>query len=159
MAPPSPEEIFDREFRQQIERHTPTLVSALRAIVTTTPPPGVKILAFEIEPDWREFPVYIFAMDDEAPNEVYFDPPFSGVLLKDSGELIATGAIDQDRYEKDGVATFERGAQVLAEWFGECWHLAGGAAFPLTAYINLHDCSRYYDLRALRWVRDSDIWP
>ena len=27
------------------------------------------------------------------------------------------------------------------------------------AYINLHDSSRYYDLKARRWVRDGDIWP
>ena len=27
----------------------------------------------------------------------------------------------------------------MAEWFGECWHEAGGAAFPRPAYISLHD--------------------
>jgi hypothetical protein len=55
------------------------------------------------------------------------------------------------------VATFESGARVLAEWFGECWHKAGGAAFPLPAYINLHDVSRYFDLHARRWVRAADV--
>lgn len=57
------------------------------------------------------------------------------------------------------MATLESGARVLAEWFGECWHAAGGAAFPVPAYISLHDSSRYFDLRARRWVRGSDIWP
>jgi hypothetical protein len=122
-------------------------------------PSVVKILAFEIQTDWREFPVRAFAMDDEAPNEVYFKPPFNGALLPKAGELIPEGAIDQSGYEEAGVATFESGAKVLADWFGERWHEAGGAAFPIPAYISLHDSSRYFDLRARRWVRDSDIWP
>lgn len=71
--------------------------------------------------------------------------------------MIPQGAIDQDRYESAGVATFESGARVLAEWFGECWHAAGGAKFPLPAYINLHDSSRYYDLHARRWVKHTDL--
>jgi hypothetical protein len=119
----------------------------------------VKILAFEMQADWRNFPVYVFAMDDESPDEVYFEPPFSGSLLPGSGELIPSGVIDQDDYETAGVATFEIGSEVLAEWFGECWHSVDGASFPLPAYINLHDSSSYYDLRARRWVRDTDIWP
>jgi hypothetical protein len=97
-------------------------------------------------------------MDREAVNEEYFEPPFKGKVLPESaGPLIPKGTIDQDRYEESGIATFESGARVLAEWFGECWHVAGGAAFPLPAYINLHDSSRYFDLRALRWVRAADI--
>ncbi len=150
---------FDREFRRHIERFTPALVSALRKIVAAKLPSIVKILAFEIEADWREFPVHVFAMDDEAPNEVYFKAPFNGALLPKGGELIPKGAIDQSGYEEAGVATFESGAGVLAEWFGECWHVAGGAAFPIPAYINLHDSSWYFDLRERRWVRYSDIWP
>jgi hypothetical protein len=150
---------FDREFREHIERFTKPLVSALRAITGTEPPPVVKVLSFEMQADWRDFPVCAFAMDDDAPNEVYFEPPFNGLLLPDAGELIPEGAIDQDAYEEAGVATFESGARVLAEWFGECWHAAGGTTFPIPAYISLHDSSRYYDLRARRWVRDSEIWP
>ena len=67
--------------------------------------------------------------------------------------------IEKDAYEDVGVATFESGARIMAEWFGECWHAAGGAKYPIPAYINLHDSSRYFDLRKRRWVRDADIWP
>ena len=153
------QEAFDREFRGHIERLTPALIAALRVIVGTTPPPVVKILSFEMQADWRDFPVHAFAMDDKAPNEVYFKPPFKGYVLPDAGELVPDGAIDQNGYEEAGVATGESGARVLAEWFGECWHAAGGAEFPIPTYINLHDSRRYYDLRARHWVRDSDIWP
>lgn len=103
--------------------------------------------------------MYVFALDDESPDEVYFESPFSGLLLADVGKLIPTDAIDQDAYEKAGVATFESGAEVMAEWFGECWHEAGGKEFPIPVYANHHDRERYYDLRLLRWVPDSDIWP
>jgi hypothetical protein len=158
MAKSSRQAAFDREFRGHLEKFTPKLVPALRKLVTARVPRAVKVLAFEMQVDWREFPVRAFAMDDEAPDEVYFKPPFSGPVLPDVGALIPEGALDQDGYEKAGVATFERGAAVMAEWFGECWHAAGGAAFPIPAYISLHDSSRYFDLRARRWVRDEDIW-
>ena len=150
---------FDREFRGHLDRLTKPLVSELRAILKAKPPLLVKILSFEMQADWRNFPVYAFAMDDKAPNEVYFELPFKGPLLPDAGQLIPDGAIDQDAYEDDDIATYESGARVLAEWFGECWHTAGGANYRLPAYINLHDSSRYFDLRARRWIRDSDIWP
>jgi hypothetical protein len=157
MAKVSKQKAFDREFREQIERFTPELVSALRTITETKPPPVVKVLSFEIQADWRYFPVYAFAMDEEALNEVYFKRPFKGPLLPDAGELVPEGAIDQDAYEEAGVATFESGAGVLAEWFAECWHAAGGAQFPIPAYINLHDSSQYFDVRTRKWVRASDI--
>lgn len=159
MGDPSRQDDFDREFRGHIERHTSALVSALRAIITAPPPAEVKLLAFEVEPYWDQFPIYLHAMDDASPDETYFDPPFSGQLLEDAGVLIPDGAIDQDDYEDAGVATIESGARVLAEWFGECWYAAGGASFPAPAYINLHDDSRYFDLHARRWVEDSAIWP
>jgi hypothetical protein len=148
---------FAGEFLGQIERFTQPLVKALRKLIATELPGAFDVLSFEIQPDWSSFPVYVFAMDREALNERYFKPPFKGPLLSKAGPLIPKGAIDQGRYEDAGVATFESGAHVLAEWFGECWHAAGGFAFPLPAYINLHDSSRYFDLHARRWVRATDI--
>jgi hypothetical protein len=159
MAKVTRQDAFNRDFREHIERFTKPLVTALRKITSKKPPSEIKILAFEMQSDWRDFPVYVFAMDDESPDEVYFEPPFNGKLLPKAGELIPEGAIDQDAFEDAGVATFESGARVMAEWFGECWHAAGGATFPIPAYINLHDSSRYFDLRERRWVRNSDIWP
>lgn len=148
---------FEREFRGYIERFTDPLVAALRNLIATELSGKFEVLSFKMQSDWRQFPVNAFAMDREAINEVYFKPPFSGRILPKSGPLIPKGAIDQDSYEDGGVATFESGARVLAEWFGECWHAAGGAAFPLPAYINLHDSSRYFDLRARRWIRAAEI--
>jgi hypothetical protein len=148
---------FDREFRGNIERFTKPLVAALRKVIATELPGKFEVLSFEMQADWRDFPVYAFAMDREALNEVYFKPPFKGPVLARAGPLVPKAVIDQDRYEAGGVATFESGSRVLAEWFGDCWHAAGGAAFPLPAYISLHDSSRYFDLHARRWVRAADI--
>ena len=155
----SPQAAFDREFRRHIERFTQTLVAALRTLVSAPVPLVVKVLVFEMHADWRDFPVYTFAMGDEAPNQVYFEPPFNGYVLPDAGVLVPDGAIDQDGYEEAGVATYESGARVLAEWFGQCWHAAGGVKFPILACIHLHDDSDYFELRSRRWVKESDIWP
>jgi len=122
-------------------------------------PSLVKVLLFEIQSDWRRFPVHVFALDGASPNEVYFEAPFYAALLPEAGALIPVGAIDQDDFEVAGVATFESGARVLAEWFGECWRAAGGMEFPIPAFIHHHDRSRYFDLRSGRWVQEADIWP
>lgn len=159
MARADRQEAFEREFRGLIERHRHALVQELRTLVTTPPPPEVKVLSFEIFSYWDVFPVQVFAMDDASPDEVYYEPPFSAGILEDAGELIPDGAIDQDAYEDDGVPTFETGARALAEWFGECWHEAGGGGFPLPAYIGHHDRSAQYDLKGRKWVDQSDIWP
>src|SRR5437763_10347651 len=95
MAKKSRQADFDREFRAQIERFTPAVVSALRKIIRTPVPPVIKVLAFEMQADWRGFPVYAFAMDDQGPDEVYFEPPFNGPLLPKAGRLLPDGAIDQ----------------------------------------------------------------
>jgi hypothetical protein len=158
MGKTSRQKEFDTVFRGQIERFTPELVSALRKFTSAAPPPAVKVLSFEVQSDWDTFPVYAFAMSDESPDEVYFEPPFSGEVLKTRKVLIPRRAIDQDAYEVEGVATFESGARVLCEWFGECWKAAGGAKFPIPAYINHHDRPSYYDLRRERWVKQSQIW-
>jgi len=48
-----------------------------------------------VQSDWRGFPVHTFAMNDEAPDEVYFEPPFHGSLLPDANDLIPDGTIDK----------------------------------------------------------------
>jgi hypothetical protein len=158
---------FDREFRGHIERFREPVVAALRQLVATPLPSAeadpdgydFAVLSFEMQADWRHFPVRAFAMDRECVNEADgAGPPFRGrVIPPSAGPLIPDGAIDQGRYEDAGVRTFESGARVLAEWFGECWHAAGGAAFSLPAYLHLHDSSRYFDLHARRWVKASTI--
>jgi hypothetical protein len=91
-------------------------------------------------------------MDRECINEADgIGAPFHGrVLPTSAGPLIPDGAIDQDGYEEAGVRTFESGARVLAEWFGECWHAAGEASFPLPG---VHQPARY--LPALRPARPA----
>jgi hypothetical protein len=56
MAKESRQKQFEQEFRRHIERHGPALIKALGSITTAKPPPEIKMLCFEIEPDWREFP-------------------------------------------------------------------------------------------------------
>ena len=158
MANSARQQEFEREFLGHIQRHRPALVRELGSLIGTPVPPVVKILHFEIFSYWDEFPVRAFAMDDESPDEVYFEPPFSSGILEGAGALIPAGAVDQDAYEDDGIATFETGATVLAEWFGDCWHEAGGARLPVPAYIGHHDRSARFDLRAREWVDFDDIW-
>jgi hypothetical protein len=62
----------------------------------------------------------------------------------------------QRKFEREFRST---GARVLAEWFGECWHEAGGRSFPIPAYIHHHDRSQYFRLGTKRWVKESDVWP
>ena len=158
MAGASRQKAFDREFRPYLDRHTAALVAALRNVITSPVPPVVKVLVFETQADWEEFPVNVFAMDDASPKEVYYESPFNDTLLPGVGPLVPDGAIDQDGYEEDGVATFESGARLMAVWFGECWHTADGGKFSIPAYIHLHDDSDYFDLGARRWVKDTAIW-
>ncbi|MGL4461537.1 MAG: hypothetical protein ACRDD1_19710 [Planctomycetia bacterium] len=167
MADAEKQAAFEREFRGHIERFREPVVAALRTLVATPLPSGERdldgcefaVLSFEQQADWRHFPVRAFAMDRQAIDEADgVGPPFRGRMLPTAaGPLVPAEAIDQDAYEAAGVRTYESGARVLAEWFGECWHAAGGAAFPRPAYINLHDSSRYFDLHALRWVQHTEI--
>jgi hypothetical protein len=159
MANAAPQQQFESEFRSHLDRHTTALIAALRGIIATPVPAVVKLLAFQMQADWRSYPAHVFAMDDESPDEVYFEPPLFGALLPESRPLVPPGAIDQDGYEEAGVHTFETGARVMAEWFGECWHAAGGDRFPIPVYIHLHDSSDYFELRSRRWTKDAEIWP
>ncbi len=70
---------FDHEFRRHIERFREPLVQSLRKLIATPLPEGeFEVLSFEMQADWRDFPVYAFAMVREALNEEYFKPPFNG---------------------------------------------------------------------------------
>lgn len=75
---------FDREFRGHIERFTEPLVAALRKIVNIELPEDdeFEVLSFEMQADWRDFPVHAFAMDREAVNEADdVGRPFYGKVL------------------------------------------------------------------------------
>lgn len=150
---------FDREFRGHLERFTQPLGVALRKMIATPVPAVVKVQVFEISSWWGRFPVQAFAMDDASPDEVYFKRPFSGAVLPGKKVLVPRGAIDQDAYERAGVATFESAAKLVAKWFHEHWRKAGGATFPIPAYIRHSGRSRYLNLRNGRWVDGDSIWP
>jgi hypothetical protein len=149
-------EEFEALFRSLIARHTPTLTGRLRELVNTSPPPGTEVLLFVIFSEWDTFPIEVGTYDRHI-REVSAEAPFYGKVLE-GVELIPAGAIDQKEFETDGVATFEAGAVVTAEWFGECWHAAGGARFPAPAFIEHHDAADAYDLRERRWVEEATIW-
>ena len=150
---PRTSDSFEREFRAHLDRHTPALVSALRVVATTAPIPGASSVAYWIKPDWREFPARTIAIDEGWPDGILIDMSLVGrAVLEGAGEMVPAGAIDQDAYEAAGIATDEAAARVLAEWFGECWHAAGGGQFPSPAYLISGDGSSYYDLRTGGWA-------
>jgi hypothetical protein len=146
---------FEALFRSLIERHTPALTAHLRELLRTPPPPEMEVLLFVIFSEWRDFPIEAGVYNREE-TEVYFKAPFYGRILK--RKFIPSGAIDQAAFEDAGVATFETGAVIIAEWFGDCWHEAGGERFPVPAFIEHHDRFEAYDLRRRCWVEDEDMW-
>jgi hypothetical protein len=150
------QEEFEALFRSLIERHTPALTDRLRELVSTPPPAGMEVLLFVIFSDWKSFPIQAGAFNRRI-TEVSFEPPFCGPLLE-GVEFIPLGAIDQEAFENDGVATYESGAVVAAEWFGECWHAAGGDLYPLPAFIEHHDAADAYDLARQCWIEEESIW-
>lgn len=158
-GPASPElqAKFDGEFRPYVERYTEPVVVALRALVAAPLPGGFELLAFYPDAEWSRFRIEVHAMDREAMHSaVGVRRPFDGKLLP-AGPFVPTGAIDQYGYEAAGVRTYESGSRVIAEWFGECWEAADGAAFPLPAYVSLPDGFQYFDLHARRWIPREEI--
>ena len=147
---------FDRLFRAQLARQTDALIGELGAIVATPAPPQAGAIAFCQEADWRSFPVYTYMMDAALRNSLLDERPYPSLLLQSAGPLVPEGVIDQAAFEDAGIGTYGRGGKLLAEWFAECWDRAGGAAFPLPGFIYLHDDTRYYDLRAKRYVEEFE---
>jgi hypothetical protein len=145
---------FAREFRGHLNRHTRALESALRAVATAAPIPGASTVAYWIKPDWREFPVRTIAIADGWPDDILIDmSSLFREVVEGAGEMVPDGAIDRGAYEAAGVPTDEAAARVVAEWFGECWHAAGGAEFPWPAFLMWgDDGSSYYDLQTRRWA-------
>jgi hypothetical protein len=149
-------EEFEFLFRSLIERHTPALTARLRELVGTPPPPGTEVVLFVIFSEWDRFPIEVGAFNRHI-EEVASEGPFCGRLLE-GVEFIPAGAVDQEAFENAVVATYEAGAVVTAEWFGECWHAAGGTRFPVPAFIEHHDDAAAYDLRERNWVEEEGIW-
>ncbi len=75
-------ETLDAEFRRslvaQISQHEQLVSDAISKILRTEIPDEVKVLMFETQSDWSTIPIVAFAMDDTAPDESYYDEPFSG---------------------------------------------------------------------------------
>jgi hypothetical protein len=124
--------------------------------VDTPPPLGTEILLFVIFSEWDRFPVEMGAYNRQI-EELTFEGPFYGRVLEGI-EFIPSGAIDQAKFEDDGIATYESGAVVIAEWFGDCWHAAHGRRFPVPAFIEHHDSADAYDLHARCWGEEESIW-
>jgi hypothetical protein len=156
MDSPDPIAEFDRRFREQLERHTGALVEELRLITSTPPLPGAGAIGFCQEADWEGFPVFTFVLDSTLRKELLDERPYESLLLQSAGPLVEDGAIDQEAFEDAGIGTYGRGAELLSRWFADCWDRAGGAAFPLPAFIYLHDDTSYYDLRAKRYVEELE---
>ncbi len=147
---------FEGAFRAQIGRFRAPLVPELRRFLRVQPPPRAALVMFEVYSDWRSFAVSAFAFDRDWV-EVSAGTPFQEARPRIPGELVPEGAIDQDAFEDDGVATFETGAVLLAELFHQCWREAGGTGYPLPAYIKHHDRGTALDLGTGGWVRTRDL--
>lgn len=154
---------LDAEFRAlliaQISQHEKPVSDAILKILGTEIPNEVKVLMFETQSDWSTIPIVAFAMDDETPDEAYYDEPFSGFLLDVGGpELVSDGTIDQDKYEDAGVDTYDLTHELLAEWFATVWTKSGGRDFPIPAFIVAHDRDAFIDLRTGAKCCAADIW-
>ena len=155
---------LDAEFRAllvaQISQHEKLVSDAISKILRTEIPDEVKVLMFETQSDWSTIPIVAFAMDDAAPDESYYDEPFSGFLLDGGGpELVSDGAIAQDKYEDAGIDTYDTTHELLAEWFASVWTKIGGCDFPIPAFIGAHDRDAFIDLRTGSKCSAADIWP
>jgi hypothetical protein len=151
-----PQDTFEALFRAVIERHSPELTKWLRMLVETPPPPGIEVLLFVIFSEWERFPVEVGAYNRQL-EEVTTSAPFYGSVLE-AVEFIPEGAIDHEAYESAGVATYEAGAVVIAEWLGQCWQAANGGRFPFPAFVEHHDAAEAYDLQDQCWVDEASIW-
>lgn len=155
---------LDAEFRKslvaQLTQHDELVSSAVSKILRTEIPEDVKILLFETQSDWSTIPIVAFAMDHATPDETYYDEPFSGFLIDGGGpELVSDGAIDQDKYEDNGINTYDVTHEMLAEWFASVWMKNGGRDFAIPAYIGAHDRDVFIDLRTGSKWSAADIWP
>lgn len=155
---------LDAEFRNllvaQLAQHDAFVSNAISKILHTEIPEDVKILMFETQSDWSTIPIVAFAMDDTTPDETYYEEPFSGFLIEGGGpELVSDGAIDQDKYEDNGIDTYDATHEMLAEWFAAVWIKNGGRDFAIPAYIGAHDRDVFIDLRTGSKCSAADIWP
>ena len=146
---------FDREFKAKFEPLTKKLTDKLIKIIKAKIPVEIGAVNFEVEPDWRSFPIWVYARDRNGRSSIPARAPLSGTLLKGTGPLVKWGEIDMDKYEDAGIGTYERGAALLISWFDLCWRAAGGKDFSRPAAINLHDSTDWFDLRARKWVNAS----
>jgi hypothetical protein len=155
---------LDAEFREslvaQLAQHDELVSSAVSKILHTAIPKDFKILLFETQSDWSTIPIVAFAMDDATPDETYYDEPFSGFLIDGGGpELVPDGAVDQGKYEDNGIDTYDVTHEMLAEWFASIWGRNGGRDFAIPAYIGAHDRDVFIDLRTGSKCSAADIWP
>ena len=152
---------FRDAFMTVIATHDTAIRNALKSILTTSVPPDVKILLFETQSDWSKIPIVVSSMDNESPDETYYEEPFSGFLVSDGDgdELIPDGRIDQDHYEDNGIDTYDLTHDLLAEWISSIWGELGGRQFSIPAYIGGHDRDAFIDLRTETKCSSADIWP
>lgn len=151
---------FKNLFAKQLVTHESLVSEAIKKILKTPIPEEVKILVFETQSDWSIIPIIAFAMDDASPDETYFEEPFSGFLVDGGGpELVSDEAIDQDKYEDEGLDTYDIAHEVVADWFASIWAKCGGRSFGVPAYVGTHDRDLFVDLRSGAKCRGADIWP
>jgi hypothetical protein len=149
-----------RSLEQQVQDHlsqlTDRLISELRPIVTKTQPQDTYLLDFEVHADGfgDSFPVYWDPFDAELTQL-----PGRTDLLADIPYTIPPEIIDSEEYDDMGIDAWNIAFRMLAPWFAECWHAAGGLDCAYPAYICQHDDVESFDLKQRTWISDDEKWP
>ena len=134
----------NQKLRRALEPLTEKCVAALADLIGQSRPPDTRLIDIEISPSKLTvsfWPTW-FHMD-ASPGQIG-DPHY---LMLSDGPLVS-----DDEMEDGSI-------KILADWFGECWHRAGGATFSLPAYVCQHDDIESFDLRRRVWVDDEEKWP
>lgn len=97
---------FDREFRGHIERFRGPLVKALRRIICSKRPEAIEVLVFEMEAEWRCFPVlgfmYGYALEficwhfgEHLPNQQWSAMPSGAAYVEEVDKALQAAGVNE----------------------------------------------------------------
>ena len=138
------------------------LTGVLRRLIGHDYPPAVAFVEFQVFPGPSEFtemfPVRAFFLDEENTEHFeYVHGKATYPTCVDPGLLDIRGVVPRETWHawesRDAnIDSHTVAAEAVVPWFASCWKAAGGAGFPLPAFVCLHDDPWTFDLRASRWL-------
>lgn len=159
---------YIRSIKVNLEKESDAVVSKMKKISAYNFSSDIDLLDFtpSIEPTRFEISITMFSMDKDA-NEV-FNGGNDQTVLAGSEEVLPEVEYHQldndqqeaffDFYEQNEETLVPQEQQVFADWFRQCWEMAGGASMNLPAYFVFHDEGKSYDLNNKQWVDDVEKW-